>query len=323
MRRIAFVVLALVFSTDLHAAQRTFVSALGVDTNLCSRTQPCRNFTAAMALTDVDGEVIVLDSAGYGAFTPTKALMIVAPPGVYAGVTAFTGNAILVNAGATEKIVLRGLTLNGLGADNGVEYDSVGSLYIENVVANGFVHAAIYDFSSGANQLYLSDTLLRNNARGLAVYGIGGEGLRSILIDHCRSENNVTEGFDIEAYARAVIRDSIAVGGASGFRLGPNGSAAIPDGVIENCVASFNGTGYIIGKNGHDTYAVINNSIASNNTIGLDTSSFGHALISNCTITRNTSGLVGTGTHQILSRGNNTIAWNGTDGAPTGTVAAQ
>src|SRR5215467_9895859 len=46
--------------------QRTFVSGLGNDANPCSRTAPCRTFTQAMSQTNSGGEVIVLDSAGYG-----------------------------------------------------------------------------------------------------------------------------------------------------------------------------------------------------------------------------------------------------------------
>ena len=61
------------------AAQRTFVASNGVDTNPCTVTLPCRGFTAALLLTNAGGEIIVLDSAGYGSVTINKAVSIIAP----------------------------------------------------------------------------------------------------------------------------------------------------------------------------------------------------------------------------------------------------
>src|SRR5215467_12306286 len=78
--------------------QRTFVSGGGADSNPCSRTAPCRTFTQALMGTNAGGEVVVLDSAGYGPFTITQAVSIIAPPGVYAGVSVFSGNGITITA---------------------------------------------------------------------------------------------------------------------------------------------------------------------------------------------------------------------------------
>src|SRR5437588_4826589 len=81
-------------------AQRSFVSAgSGSDSNPCTRSAPCRNFQAAIAQTVSGGEVVALDSGGYGPVTINQAITLVAPPGVYAGVTAFSGPAIGINAG--------------------------------------------------------------------------------------------------------------------------------------------------------------------------------------------------------------------------------
>src|SRR5512133_3487665 len=67
-------------------AQRTFVASNGQDTNPCSITLPCRSFATAIGKTSANGEVIVLDSAGYGAVTITQSVTIAAPAGVYAGI---------------------------------------------------------------------------------------------------------------------------------------------------------------------------------------------------------------------------------------------
>ena len=85
-------------STSRAQVQRTFVSGAGNDANPCSRTAPCRTFGAAMAQTNAGGEVYVLDSAGYGPFTINKSVSIVAPLGVTAGISVFSGDGIDINA---------------------------------------------------------------------------------------------------------------------------------------------------------------------------------------------------------------------------------
>ena len=92
---VLFAASTLAFATG---AQRTFVASVGSDAGPCSITAPCRGFAAAVTKTSAGGEVIVLDSAGYGAVTITKSVSIIAPPGVYAGISVFSGNGITVNA---------------------------------------------------------------------------------------------------------------------------------------------------------------------------------------------------------------------------------
>src|SRR6266550_2790509 len=79
------------------AAPRTFVASTGVDSNPCSLTAPCRSFGAAVVLTNAGGSVIVLDSAGYGPVTITQSVSLIAPDGIYAGITASSGNAIAIS----------------------------------------------------------------------------------------------------------------------------------------------------------------------------------------------------------------------------------
>ncbi len=128
---------------DAAAAQRTFVASNGSDLNPCSLSQPCRSFLFAIAQTAPGGEVIVLDSAGYGPVTISQSVSIIAPPGVYAGITAsqFTGNSgcgVVVNAG-NGLVTLRGLTINNLGATgDGIRFNSGGALHVENVIVTGF-----------------------------------------------------------------------------------------------------------------------------------------------------------------------------------------
>jgi hypothetical protein len=100
----------LAIATAAPAAQRTFVSGHGNDANDCSLDAPCRSFATAITRTDPKGEIVVLDSAGYGRVTIDKSVAIIAPPGIHAGITASGGaNGVDID-GAAITVTLRGLS---------------------------------------------------------------------------------------------------------------------------------------------------------------------------------------------------------------------
>src|SRR5438105_3535713 len=128
----------------LGPAQRTFVSAAtGNDANPCTRSAPCRNFQAAIAQTASGGEVVVLDSGGYGTVTINQAVSLVAPAGVYAGISVFAGTGIYVNAGPSDVVTIRGLTLNGLGGSDGIAFFSGAALYVLSTDFNNLTDAGV------------------------------------------------------------------------------------------------------------------------------------------------------------------------------------
>src|SRR5512143_3979157 len=90
------------------AAQRTFVASYGSDANPCSVTQPCRGFAAAILQADAGGEVVVLDSGGYGPVTIGKSIALIAPEGVYAGISVLDTTpglrGIVINAGPSGRV---------------------------------------------------------------------------------------------------------------------------------------------------------------------------------------------------------------------------
>jgi nitrous oxidase accessory protein NosD len=151
--RTAFVIsisaaLSIVSSAAGATSQRTFVASTGNDANACSFTQPCRTFARAVTQTTTGGEVVALDSAGYGTVTITKALSIVAAPGAHASITAFNGDAVAINA-PDSIVVLRGLTIIGQGGTNGVTFTGASlassgfGLLIEDCQISGMSGAAV------------------------------------------------------------------------------------------------------------------------------------------------------------------------------------
>jgi hypothetical protein len=230
MLRRTCALVSIAFALSLFAAtgaattvKRTFVASTGNDANQCSIAAPCRGFARAITQTSAGGEVIVLDSAGYGPVTITQSVSITSPPGVYAGISVQSGDGITINApGAT--VVLRGLTINGQGGLSGANVQQAAKVRIEsctisNMGANGVVHAAL------AAELVMLDTIVRDNAGS----GINITADASVVLDQVRSERNGAHGLYIVPSAsetRATIARSLFVSnGLSGISADTNPTA--------------------------------------------------------------------------------------------------
>ncbi|MEO8674201.1 MAG: right-handed parallel beta-helix repeat-containing protein [Casimicrobiaceae bacterium] len=296
---IRFLVVALVFlgSVEIaHAAQRTFVASNGLDTNPCSIGAPCRSFGAAISQTDVGGEVLVVDSAGYGPVTITKSVSLISPSGVYAGISVFSGAGITIDA-AGAIVVLRGLSINGLlGGGDGVNVIHVARLRIEGCEISRMGAIGIRNNASGS-EMIIFDTIVRDNAGGISIAAD-----LTALIDHVRSERNVFDG--------------LYIGPATG-----DATATVTDSVF-----AFNGINGIIvnAAAGANAYAQVERTTVSRNGgqgIALTASSSGgtvHAMLTRNAIQRNSG-------HGILMSGaapgfvggfvsENAIHANGLDG---------
>lgn len=119
-----FVSLAImvVASAAQGATLRAFVASTGNDANAatnCAQSAPCRTFAGAFPTVTAGGELIALDSSGYGPLTINKAITIATVPGATAFVVAAGGTAgFTVSAGATDLVVLRNINFNGSNAAN-------------------------------------------------------------------------------------------------------------------------------------------------------------------------------------------------------------
>jgi nitrous oxidase accessory protein NosD len=198
------------------AAPRTFVKSTGLDTNACTLAAPCRNFGPAITAVDAGGEVVALDSASYPPFTVSKGVSVVAPPGIYAGISVAAGTGIFVNGAASDVVVLRGLTLTGVGGANGIYLNSAAALHVESCVISGFSGSGITGVA-GVGEMYIKDTIVRDTT-----YGVFANAIKA-SIEHSRFERNRdaagTGGTGVWAYggAKVSVRDSEVTGGGSGF----------------------------------------------------------------------------------------------------------
>ena len=239
------------FCFSVSAAQaagipRAWVSGNGSNTVGCGApTAPCRSLQYVHDnIIAAGGEIDILDPAGYGAVTITKALSIVNDGVGTAGVQATSGYAITVNAGPNDIVILRGLDIEGVGtATFGVAATSFGTLHIENCEVSNFTQAGVEVSASAAGAVYMNDTIIRNNVDGAAF--LTSSPPLYVSIDNTRSESNTAEGIYIGDGAMATVSRTVASGGGYGFyAYGSPGKTAELN--CYRCVASNNaGDGFI------------------------------------------------------------------------------
>jgi hypothetical protein len=131
MKRIALAAATLLCSISVSAQNvRSFVASTGVDGNPCTLASPCRTIPYAFTTTNAGGDIVVLDSAGYGtSLTINRSVNIIVPPGVFATMTPTgTGTtAINVAAGSGDVIRIDGLRLLGSGTSSNQLGVSIGT----------------------------------------------------------------------------------------------------------------------------------------------------------------------------------------------------
>jgi hypothetical protein len=260
--RRSVLILFLIASPALAQLNRSAVSVSGSDTNSCAVNSPCRSFAAAFAQTNSGGEIIALDSGGYGTLTINKSVKVVAAPGVYAGITVpGGGNGIYVAAGASDKITIRGVIINSLTSSTAIYLYSGGSVFIENVTTdtaggNGIVQASV-------GSLSVADSLIRNCYNGVVSNPLTPGTMTTI--NGVTVVNNSNGAFAAFNGARMTVRDSVAFEGHTGFSAS---AFTHPTEInVENC-AAFNQ--YVAGAStaDHGT-ARISNSVITDNARGL------------------------------------------------------
>ena len=284
----------------LAQSTKIFVASFGNDANDGSRGAPKRNFQAAHDAVAAGGEVVALDTAGYGAMTITKSVGITAPAGITGFITVTSGDAVAVNAASTDTVILRGLTLNSpTGVTIGVAVSSVGTLEVNSCVLNGFNNnSGINLFPSSAVTCLVKNSTVRDCSTGISVSNFA-TGAIKLVIDGCRLKSNVL---------------GVNVGAATSFAQRVE--------LRDTLVTATSNTGVRV--NGANNRVVLQGCTLSGNTAALALFDSGAtAKLDNCVVTNNTTGLNRIAGANLLSRGNNTVENNGTDGTFSGNYSAK
>ena len=241
------------FCNSLAQAQatRTWVSGVGDDANPCSRTAPCKTFAGAISKTAAGGEINCLDPAGYGAVTITKSIAIDCHF-TEGGILAASVNGVIINALSTDKIILRGLDINGAGGAgglDGVRFLAGGSLHVEDTTINNMTNGINVGLNQASNaEVYVTNSYIRNNSNVGIFVSNGGNGLINVAVERTTSENNVF-GMIGRNNSRIEVRNSVFSGNSTTGILSEVLTAG-PVSVINviNCSVNGNGTGLSAGN---------------------------------------------------------------------------
>ena len=308
--------LALPLATPASAqATRTWISGVGDDANPCSRTAPCKTFAGAISKTAAGGEINCLDPGGFGAVTITKAISLICE-GVTNGVLVSGTNAIVVNAGANDVVLLDGFDIQGFGTGlNGVRFLGGAGLHIKNSTIRGFRGAGAYGINfaptsaSGATLTVDNVTVVDNGNAAGVTGGIlvqpAASVAANILIANTKVADNNRGGIRIDASAAgSSVKGSISGSEIVDSQIGVYARSAPGGGTVNvtlvDSVVSGNGSTGVMAE---DALATIN---ASGNTV-----------------TQNGNGLRSLTGGILVSFGDNVVVANNTNGSFTSTQAKQ
>jgi len=298
MKRVMICCLLVAASASAQVA-RVFLTGTGNDAGDCTnQATPCRSLQGAVTQCPINGEVIILDNGGYGAANITKSLTVNAS----AGVVAFIARTITVNIGVTDKVVLRGLSMNGVvfGDADGIAFTGGGTLVVENSVIAGFTPGAGINQSAAGSNLIVSHCEFRNNLFGVLT-NTGSDTNSNTLIENSRFEYQGDSGFRAAlGTANASIRDSVFAHNARGV-LASSGLQTQPVLIVV------------------DTCTIAHNTNGTEADAGL-TAGSATIRVTNSTIYHNGSGMFLSGAGAIESYGNNRVTANPNGSTFSGTV---
>ncbi len=303
------------------AAQRTFVASTGSDANVCSLAFPCRSFGVAIAQTLPGGEVIVLDSAGYGPAMIAQPVSIIAPPGIYAGISVTSGTGLDVNV-ASGNVALRGLTINSLGGTTGIAFGSGSALYVDNVTVSNFPGAGLAASLGGSGSVFVTRSTFHDNGTG-AAFGASA-GTVTVAIDGSFFARNGT-GVSFQDGAAGYVHASTVSGGAIGLSVAPPTatlSAAIE---VRDCTIFGTSAAAIDAMQSGAalplTLVSLVRTLVSGNATGIQVSGPNSAAyVSDSVITRLATGVSPVGGGEIVSGGDNRLVGNTASGGFSSTV---
>ncbi|MBK5258937.1 MAG: right-handed parallel beta-helix repeat-containing protein [Thermoanaerobaculia bacterium] len=286
--------LALIAPASYAQATRTWVSGVGDDANPCSRTAPCKTYAGAISKTAANGEISTLDPGGFGAVTITKA-MTINGDGTLAGILSAGTTGIIVNAGVNDRVIIRGVSINGGGTGtNGIRYIAGKSLTVENVTIEGFTTRGI-DMSLTTNgKLFVRNTKISDGVTGIFVTTTSGQAQAMLEDVHL---TGLTTGIEASTNGRATVTDSNISGNTGNGILASTATSRMN---IDVCQISFND---VAGVNATGVGAIVR--------------------LNGNHIVNNNAGISFVGGATMESTGNNRVAGNVSTTAPNATYIVQ
>jgi hypothetical protein len=300
------VLLALLAPAFAHAqASRTWVSGVGDDANPCSRTAPCKTLAGTISKTAAGGIINLIDSGGIGAVTITKSITIQMQTPL-AGVLAAGTNGIIINAAATDVVVLRGLAIHGFGTGlTGVRILRAGAVRIEDCDIQDFVESGIKAVNINPLKLTVQNTRIERilataSADDGGIVLLPSSGSVRAVLDNVSIHGVNQFGINVKPDSRVTLRNS-TITGTTGTALRVDGSTGLAQAMVDSTTL-FDSSVNAIQANGSAGIVRLSNSVLTNN-VG--------------------AAMVATNSGQIISFGNNLLAGNQVNGTATSTATLQ
>jgi hypothetical protein len=265
-----------VAATPAHAApSRVFVSGRGANGAACGAADaPCRTLQYAHDLVAAGGEILVIDSGNFGAIKITKAVSLVRDGcGVALVSRASAGAAITIGAGPSDRVVLRGLTVEGGNvATYGLVVATAASVDVTDCVFRNFTADGVHmNVTSGPFQF----TASRIEATDNGVNGMFVSGADRIdgKIVGSRFNRNVRAGLQALNYRAnaqtGVLTDIYVLGGeahanAYGYRVESTVATSPAQFVLEDASASKNSSAGVLAAGTIREARLLRNVIAHN-----------------------------------------------------------
>ena len=251
-------------------------------------TAPCKTFAGAISKTATCGEISVLDPGGFGAVTITKAITVDGGSGAGWGSTLFSSvNGFIINITtglATDKVILRNLSINGAGTTlgvDGIRFLDGQQLTVENVRIFNFSGDGIEVNQSQGCNLFLKNVKITHGGVGIKMASSAGT---------------------IAGTMRDVDIDAMSSHGIQAV-------SATLSGLHNVSVARCVGDG--IRSEAANVNLIVENSVVLGNDFGFNATA-GNIRIANCGIFHNNTNLSAT----VSSAGNNRNAGNTTNNIP-------
>jgi hypothetical protein len=289
----------LLSGVEAKAAVR-FVAITGLDTNPCTRTQPCRTLQRGHDVAAAGDEVQVLDSGEFGPDLAIAKSITISAVGVSATISHPANSpAVTVNAPGIS-VVLRGLVLNGSDTGfDGILIEDAAAVHVENCEIERFFSNGI-SLTSDDTRMFVSGSSFRDNGSGIFV-----DAEAAFTIVNSRFENNLDPAI-VNSGGEGSILNTTVSGGAGGiYLIGGTLSvlqtdvSVVPAGAFGYAYFAFSGN------------MTLERCVGRNGAVGLRVGAAGTARISNCTLTNNNIGIENDLGGAVLTRGNNTVIGNG------------
>jgi len=261
-RKVAAILLALMATPLLRAASaHTWVGGNGNDSNAGTQTSPYATFATAVNNTTPGGLISVATAGDFGAVTITKSVTI--DGGGIGGTITFTGgDGLYVNAGTSDTVIVRHLTINGLGVgSDAIFLGTALNFVIEDCLLVGFTQIGIGLGSISAANVVIKNTTIVGGTLGVRTFqSNGGASLDVVELRNV----TITGASQVAVFSRNGVMDiSDSVLTQSLVGVEADTSAYIN---VTNSVISFNATDEQ--AFGATIYVDNNNTLFANNGLG-------------------------------------------------------